>query len=60
MASGFRANVFDPVLIIAQIIALQSCFYISFGLWIVIADSIGGIHRSIDQIFDYRVSTYST
>ena len=57
MASGFRAVVFDPILIIAKILTLQCCFYTTLGLWIVIADSIGGIHKSVDQIFDFRVKS---
>ena len=56
MASGFRPNVFDPVLIIAQIIALQCLYYVSMGLWITLSDIIGGVQISVDQIFDYKVS----
>lgn len=55
MASGFRANVFDPLLIVAQIAGLQCCFYISLGFWLFVADSIGDVHRTLDQIFNYRV-----
>ena len=56
MASGFRSNVFDPLLVVAQILALQSCFYLSFGFWLFVADAIGDVHRTLDQIFNYRVS----
>ena len=54
--SYFRSNVFDPILIVAQIISLQCCFYASFGLWLIVADTIADIGKSINQIFDYRVS----
>ena len=60
MASGFRANVFDPLLIVAQITGLQCCFYISLGFWLFVADSIGEVHRALDQIFNYRVGDYIT
>lgn len=56
MVSGFRGNVFDPVLILAQIMAMQCCFYVSFGLWLWLAAVMGDIPVSIDQIFDYHVS----
>lgn len=55
MAAGFRANIFDPVLIIAQIVATQCFFYLSLGLWLAVADLTGGIQTSVDQIFDYHV-----
>ena len=57
MAMGFRSNIFDPILIASQIVALQSCFYVTMGLWLVLADLIAGIELSVDQLFDYRVST---
>ena len=56
MAGGFRANIFDPLLIVAQILAMQCSFYAFMGLWILLADLIGGIQPSVDQILDYRVS----
>ena len=55
MASAFRASVFDPLLIVAQIAGLQCCFYISLGFWLFVADGIGDVHRTLDQIFNYRV-----
>lgn len=60
MASGFRSSVFDPLLVVSQIAALQCCFYISLGFWIFVADSIGDVHKTIDQIFNYRVSLLSS
>ena len=58
MAAGFRGNVFDPALIVAQIVAMQSCFYISLGLWMFVADRFGGIETSLAQIFDFHVSHF--
>jgi len=60
MAAGFRGNIFDPALIVAQIVAMQSCFYISLGLWVFVADRFGGIETSLAQIFDFHVSYLGT
>lgn len=57
MVAGFRSNVFDPVLIISKIITLQCFFYVTLGVWILLADSIAGIRPSLDQIFHFRVGT---
>ena len=56
MAGVFRSNIFDPVLIVAQIVAVQCSFYVLMGLWLLLADLFGGIQPSIDQLFDYNVS----
>ena len=56
MAGGFRSNIFDPILVVSQIVALQCCFYVTMGLWLVMADVVAGIELSVDQLFDYRVS----
>ena len=58
-STGFRAKVFDPLLIIAQIIALQVFFYMSLGLWVIFADVIAKITPSFSQLFSYKVSGYS-
>ena len=55
MAGGFRSNIFDPLLIVAQIVAMQSSFYAFMGMWILVADLIGGIQPSLDQLLNYRV-----
>ncbi|XP_064393142.1 protein SYS1 homolog [Halichondria panicea] len=54
MAMGFRSNIFDPLLVGSQILALQCCFYVTMGLWLVLADMIAGIQLSVDQLFDYK------
>lgn len=55
--SGFRAKVFDPLLIISQIIALQCFFYVSLGMCVVFSDTIAASHPSFDQLFNYKVSS---
>ena len=56
MAGGFRANVFDPILVVCQIVAMQCFFYVSLGAWLVVANFVAGITYSVDQFFDYHVS----
>ena len=56
MASGqFRKYIWDPVLIISQILAMQSVFYFFVGLWLAIIDHVTGSLTSLDQIFNYKV-----
>ena len=57
MPGQFRSYVWDPVLIIGQILSMQSAFYLGLGLWIVVVDYILASHRSLDQVFSYEVSS---
>ncbi|KAK2177623.1 hypothetical protein NP493_589g02003 [Ridgeia piscesae] len=54
MPGQFRSYVWDPVLIIGQILSMQSAFYLGLGLWIVVVDYILASHRSLDQVFSYE------
>ena len=54
MAGQFRYTVWDPVMIISQIVTLQSVFYVCLGLWITLFDLMTGESRSLDQIFKYQ------
>ncbi|KAL5022143.1 hypothetical protein ScPMuIL_001298 [Solemya velum] len=51
MPGQFRSNVWDPLLIIAQIISLQCQFYITLGAWVYILDLIGRFDLSLEQMF---------
>jgi len=51
---GFRSSVWDPWLLISQILAVQSVFYVTFGAWIAVMDYIGGSYHSLDQLFGYE------
>lgn len=51
MAGQFRSNVWDPALIVSQIIAMQSQFYVFLGLWSYILNLIGKFDTSLDQVF---------
>lgn len=56
MVGVFRSSVFDPILILCQIVALQCFFYVSLGFWLVLANLVAGISYSVDKFFDYHVS----
>ncbi|XP_005986743.1 protein SYS1 homolog isoform X1 [Latimeria chalumnae] len=60
MAGHFRSYVWDPILIISQIILMQSIFYSFLGIWLAIVDSLVKNSRSLDQIFSYEVLGFST
>lgn len=56
MSGSFRVSVWDPPLIISQIIAVQCFMYVSLGLWtIVLVHMIAGQPLSTDYIFRYQV-----
>ncbi|XP_002742438.1 protein SYS1 homolog isoform X2 [Saccoglossus kowalevskii] len=54
MSGSFRTNIWDPGLIIAQMLALQSIYYFFLGLWLVLVDCISQASRSVDQMFSYE------
>lgn len=56
MAIGqFRSSVWDPVLIVSQIVTMQCVFYIGLGFCVCVVDYIAGSHRSIDHLFGYQM-----
>lgn len=55
MAAGFRSYVWDPSLIISQIIAIQCVYYIFLSFWVVLVDFWTGNTRSLDQFFSEEV-----
>lgn len=56
MASHFRSYIWDPVLIVSQIVLMQCIYYSFLGLWLAGVDSLVQSSRSLDQIFSYDVS----
>ncbi|XP_064466752.1 protein SYS1 homolog [Ornithodoros turicata] len=54
MAGHFRYSVWDPLLIVAQILTLQSIFYLGLGFWICFFDTVTGQFLSLDQVFAYE------
>ena len=54
--SSFRSFKWDPFLIISQIVALQTLFYLTLGFWFVIISYSVGQGVSLDLLFSYNVS----
>jgi hypothetical protein len=50
----FRSYVWDPVLLIAQIITMQCVFYVCLGAWLFLIDSTLGLDRSVHQLLDHK------
>ncbi|CAE1331352.1 SYS1 [Acanthosepion pharaonis] len=51
MHGHFRSSVWDPVLIIAQIICMQCVYYTSAGFWLYFTSYVGNFDRRLSQIF---------
>uniref|UniRef100_A0A3Q3AUG0 SYS1 golgi trafficking protein n=1 Tax=Kryptolebias marmoratus TaxID=37003 RepID=A0A3Q3AUG0_KRYMA len=60
MASNFRSYIWDPVLIVCQIVLMQCIYYSFLGLWLAGVDSLVQSSRSLDQIFSYEVLGFAT
>lgn len=58
MAAGFRSYVWDPCLIVSQIVAVQCVFYLFLAFWVVLVDVWTGSTRSLGQFFHYEVKWY--
>lgn len=50
----FRIAVWDPYLILAQIVALQTLQYAAVSLAIVVVDVLTGTDPTLGQLFDFR------
>ncbi|KAF7240886.1 hypothetical protein EYD10_12555 [Varanus komodoensis] len=59
MAPQFRSYVWDPALILSQIMLMQAVYYSSLGLWLALVDSLVQNSPSLDQIFSYEVGNSS-
>ncbi|XP_076350546.1 sys1 golgi trafficking protein isoform X2 [Tachypleus tridentatus] len=54
MAGHFRYSVWDPLLIITQMITMQCIFYSCLGFCIFLVNVISGDNHSLDQIYLYQ------
>lgn len=55
MAGQFRSYVWDPLLILSQIVLMQTVYYGSLGLWLALVDALVRSSPSLDQMFDAEV-----
>mmetsp|Transcript_52779 Transcript_52779/g.121172 ORF Transcript_52779/g.121172 Transcript_52779/m.121172 type:complete len:170 (-) Transcript_52779:256-765(-) len=64
MAASFQPGGFDPVLITAQIVAMQTLLYVSLGMWLLLLTALSGgdlSEISLDLVFSYSsVSLFLT
>jgi hypothetical protein len=58
--NGFRYQKWDPTLIISQIIAVQTLYYLGIGFWVLLATFAIDRAPSLDYIFSYEVRTKSS
>nr|XP_033792181.1 protein SYS1 homolog [Geotrypetes seraphini]XP_033792183.1 protein SYS1 homolog [Geotrypetes seraphini] len=59
MAGQFRSYVWDPVLIVSQILLMQAIYYSFLGIWLVVVDSLVHSSPGLDQIFSYEILGFS-
>lgn len=55
MAAQFRSYVWDPALIVAQMVLLQAAYYSSLGLWLALLGALGSTRPSLHQVFSDEV-----
>lgn len=60
MTGNFRSYIWDPVLIVSQIVLMQCIYYSFLGLWLAGVDSLVQTSRSLDQIFSYEALGFAT
>ncbi|XP_040059950.1 protein SYS1 homolog [Gasterosteus aculeatus] len=60
MGSHFRSYIWDPVLIVSQIVLMQCIYYSFLGLWLAGVESLVQSSRSLDQIFSYELLGFAT
>lgn len=52
---SFRNTKWDPVLLISQIVAMQSLLYSSLGALMWFMDLLSGANHTLDHLFQYHV-----
>jgi protein SYS1 len=64
MINKFRSNVWDPLLIIAQIISMQCGFYASLLILVYLStffvSNTNDYFNTLDQIFDFNRLTFKS
>lgn len=55
MKAGFRNTQWDPVILVSQIVAMQSLLYVSLGALLFVMDCVAGANHTLDHIFQYHV-----
>jgi hypothetical protein len=53
--NGFRSQKWDPWLIVSQIIAIQTLYYLGLGFWVLLITFAVDRAASLDYFFSYEV-----
>lgn len=56
MKTGFRNTQWDPIILVSQIVAMQSLLYVSLGAIMYLMDLLAGANHTLDHLFQYHVS----
>jgi len=59
MSGRFRVTVWDPVLIISQIVCIQACFYFSFGGLLILAALGLDVNATLFNVFSHKAINFS-
>jgi len=54
MSGQFRYTQWDPILIVSQIITIQTLFYTSLGILIYVSDCMTGQSPALSHLFSYQ------
>lgn len=60
MKGKFRVTVWDPILLISQILTIQALFYTSLAIFVFIVDFLFADTPSITHIFAYHVISFQS
>ncbi|XP_077582021.1 protein SYS1 homolog isoform X2 [Stigmatopora nigra] len=60
MGSHFRSYIWDPVLIVFQIVLMQCIYYSFLGLWLAGVYRLVETRSSLDQIFSYEMLSFAS
>jgi hypothetical protein len=53
--NGFRYQKWDPLLIVSQIIAVQTLYYLGLGFWVLLITFAIDRAPSLDYLFSYEI-----
>ncbi|TPX31553.1 hypothetical protein SmJEL517_g05146 [Synchytrium microbalum] len=53
-AGSFRKTVFDPILVVAQIVSLQTAYYLSLSFIVFVLETLTGSTATLDHVLNYR------
>ena len=55
MSANFKYSRWDPTLISSQIVAIQSTYYLTLGIVVVLFSHLAGHYPTLEQFFNFQV-----